>query len=141
MKISNLLSLGVIALSVLLVSCGGNSNSSNTTSESATTTSSTEAPKSLEDMHKDNPLYVKGLAKVQSSDCVGCHMVERKVVGPSYAEVAAKYESTEENVKMLAARVINGHVGSWGEVQMPAHPTLSQEDAEDMIRYILLLKR
>jgi cytochrome c len=137
MKLTQLLTLGILASS-LMMSCGGGSNS---TTESVGTTAVTEAPKSLEDTYKDNPLYVKGLAKVQSSDCAGCHMVERKVVGPSYAEVAAKYETTEENVKLLASRVINGHVGTWGEVQMPAHPTLSQEDAEDMIRYILLLKK
>jgi len=142
MKISNLLTLGIIAFTLSVVGCGGNADSTSSTSETSTTSEASEAPKSLEDMHKDNPLYAKGLAKVQSSDCVGCHMVERKVVGPSYAEVAAKYEASEDNVKLLASRVINGHVGAWGEeVQMPAHPTLSQEDAEDMIRYILLLKR
>jgi cytochrome c len=68
-------------------------------------------------------------------------MVERKIVGPSYADVAAKYESTEENVAMLAQKVINGGVGNWGEVPMPAHPGLSEEDAKDMVRYVLLLKK
>jgi cytochrome c len=68
-------------------------------------------------------------------------MVARKIVGPSYAEVAAKYESTEENINMLAQKVINGGVGVWGEVPMPAHLSLSEEDAKDMIRYVLLLKK
>ena len=68
-------------------------------------------------------------------------MVERKIVGPSYAEVAAKYESTEENVTMLAEKVIAGGVGVWGEVPMPPHPALSIEDAKDMVRYVLLLKK
>jgi cytochrome c len=67
--------------------------------------------------------------------------VERKIVGPSYADVAAKYESTEENVAMLAKKVIEGGVGVWGEVPMPPHPALSEEDAKDMVRYVLLLKK
>ena len=68
-------------------------------------------------------------------------MVERKIVGPSYADVAAKYESTEENITMLAKKVIAGGVGVWGEVPMAAHPGLTEEDAKDMVRYILLLKK
>ena len=68
-------------------------------------------------------------------------MVDRKIVGPSYAEVAAKYESTEENITMLAQKVIAGGVGVWGEVPMPAHPGLTEEDAKDMVRYVLLLKK
>jgi cytochrome c len=68
-------------------------------------------------------------------------MVERKIVGPSYADVAAKYESTEENITMLAQKVIAGGVGVWGEVPMPAHPGLSEDDAKDMVRYVLLLKK
>ena len=68
-------------------------------------------------------------------------MVDRKIVGPSYADVAAKYESTEENVTMLAQKVIAGGVGVWGEVPMPAHPGLTEEDAKDMVRYVLLLKK
>jgi cytochrome c len=68
-------------------------------------------------------------------------MVERKIVGPSYADVAAKYENTEENVSLLASKVIAGGVGVWGEIAMPAHPSVTEEDAKDMIRYVLLLKK
>jgi cytochrome c len=67
-------------------------------------------------------------------------MVERKIVGPSYSEVASKYESTEENHKLLAERVIAGSVGVWGEIPMVPHPSLSQEDAEQMVKYVLMLK-
>jgi cytochrome c len=68
-------------------------------------------------------------------------MVERKIIGPSYADVAAKYENTEENVTMLAGKIIAGGAGVWGEVMMSPHPSLSEEDAKDMVRYILLLKK
>lgn len=139
MKITKSFSIAIVSVSLMVYSCGGGSQ------DSTESTSSTPPPApvelSLEDQHKDDPIYIKGLAKVKENDCPSCHMVERKIVGPSYAEVAAKYETTDENVKMLAENVINGHVGTWGEIPMAAHPALSQEDAEDMVRYILLLKK
>ena len=96
---------------------------------------------SLEEKYQDDPVYIKGLAKLKTSDCTSCHMVERKIVGPSYADVAAKYESTEENINMLAEKVISGGVGVWGEIPMPPHAALSLEDAKDMVAYVLLLKK
>ena len=95
---------------------------------------------SLEEKHQDNPDYVKGLALIKESDCPSCHMAERKIVGPSYAEVAERYENTQENVELLASRVIKGNVGEWGDIPMPSHPGLSEEDAQQMIRFVLLLR-
>lgn len=140
MKINNLLNVGLIALAGLTFACGGGEKAAETTA----TEPVAEAPAkemSLEEKYQNDPIYIKGLEKLKASDCTSCHMVERKIVGPSYAEVAAKYESTEENVTMLATKVIQGGVGVWGEVPMPAHPGLSEEDAKDMIRYVLLLKK
>jgi cytochrome c len=54
-------------------------------------------------------------------------------------DVAKKYEFTEENIKMIAGRIINGSSGVWGQVMMNPHPGLSQEDAEKMARYVLSL--
>lgn len=142
MKIKNQISLGLLALASVTFACGGGGSS--TSESSSEQTASAPAPAkevSLEEKYQDDPIYIKGLEKVKGSDCQSCHMVERKIVGPSYAEVAAKYESTEENVEMLAAKVIAGGVGVWGEVPMPAHPGLSEEDAKDMVRYVLLLKK
>ena len=139
MKISKTLSLGLLAVSAVLYSCGGGSNSGTETAE--TTTAAVPAKVSLEDKYKDDPVFIAGSAKTKEAGCTACHMVERKIVGPSYANVAEKYENTEENVKLLASHVINGNVGNWGEVPMPAHPHLNQEDVESMIRYVLLLKK
>ncbi|MCS5491984.1 c-type cytochrome [Algoriphagus limi] len=142
MKIKNQISFGLLALASVAFACGGGSSTSTETASEETV--STPAPAkevSLEEKYQDDPIYIKGLEKVKGSDCQSCHMVERKIVGPSYAEVAAKYESTEENVEMLASKVIAGGVGVWGEVPMPAHPGLSEEDAKDMVRYVLLLKK
>ncbi|MFC3415879.1 c-type cytochrome [Algoriphagus hitonicola] len=140
MKITKPLNLGLAALAGIAFACGGGSEQSSETSETVATTPEPAQEISLEEKYQDDPIYIKGLEKIKASDCQSCHMVERKIVGPSYAEVAAKYETTEENIDMLAQKVINGGVGNWGEVPMPAHPGLSEEDAKDMVRYVLLLK-
>ncbi|MBD8488037.1 cytochrome C [Echinicola sp. CAU 1574] len=140
MNFSKVASAGVIALAGLAYACGG---SSDTNSEEATSTPAAAPAKemSFDEMYKDNPDYVSGLALVKESDCPSCHMVERKIVGPAYKDVAAKYESTDENIETLAKRVVNGSVGEWGEIPMPAHPGLSEDDAKIMVKYVLMLKK
>lgn len=139
MKIIRLLTIGVIAVSALTYSCGGGGSSS-TTETSTTTPPASAAPVSLEEKYKDDPVFVAGSAKAKEAGCTACHMIQRKIVGPSYADVAAKYENNAENVALLTSHVINGNVGVWGEVPMPAHPHLSQEDVETIVKYVLILK-
>ncbi|MFO7822963.1 MAG: c-type cytochrome [Cyclobacterium sp.] len=144
MKLNIKLSLAILASAMMAVSCGGSGGgNSESESTSSTPTPTPEPPKevNLEEKYKDDPIFIKGVELMQQNDCPSCHMIERKIVGPSYADVAAKYESTEENVELLAGRVIAGNVGVWGEIPMPAHPALSEEDAKDMVRYVLLLKK
>ena len=131
----------LLALAGLTFACGGGEKSAETSAEATASAEAAPVEVSLEDKYKDNPVYIKGLEKVKSSDCTGCHQVERKLIGPAYADVAAKYENTEENVAMLAQKVIAGGVGVWGEIPMSAHVGLSEEDAKDMVRYILLLRK
>lgn len=141
MKITKPLNLALIAVAGLTFACGGGEKTAETTTTETAAPAAPAQEISLEDKYKDDPIYIKGIEKVKGSDCTSCHMVERKIVGPSYADVAAKYESTEENITMLAQKVIAGGVGVWGEVPMPAHPGLTEEDAKDMVRYVLLLKK
>ena len=131
----------LLALAGLTFACGGGEKSAETSAEATASAEAAPVEVSLEDKYKDDPVYIKGLEKVKGSDCTGCHQVERKLIGPAYAEVAAKYENTEENVAMLAQKVIAGGVGVWGEIPMSAHVGLSEEDAKDMVRYILLLRK
>lgn len=142
MKITKPLNLALVALAGFTFACGGGEKSSETTSTPTAETSAAAPEKemSLEEKHQNDPVYIKGLEKIKASDCTSCHMVERKIVGPAYKDVAAKYENTEENVALLADKVIKGGVGAWGEIPMPPHATLSEEDAKDMIRYVLLLR-
>ncbi|SIS98196.1 c-type cytochrome [Belliella pelovolcani] len=140
MKSLKLFSFGLVAFSLMTYACGGGSQES---SQSSTTSSAPaqETKVSLEDKYKDDPVFITGSAKAKEAGCTACHMVERKVVGPSYADVAEKYENTPENVALLTDHVINGNVGNWGEIQMPSHPHLERADVEDVIKYVLLLKR
>jgi cytochrome c len=141
MKLNFLTTSAVVLVAGFAFSCGGGEKSAETSAEASTTTETATAEVSLEDKYKDDPVYIKGLEKVKGSDCTGCHQVDRKLIGPSYADVAAKYENTEENVAMLTQKVIAGGVGVWGEIPMSAHPNLSEEDAKDMVRYVLLLRK
>ncbi len=87
-----------------------------------------------------NPDYIKGLALVQKSDCLGCHKVNETSIGPSYADIAGKYESSKANIALLAGKIMQGGQGVWGQTPMAPHPGLSNDDAEQMVKYILLLK-
>jgi cytochrome c len=87
-----------------------------------------------------NPDYQKGLELVAKSDCLTCHKVSEKLTGPAYKDVAMKYESTDENIKLLAEKIIKGGTGVWGAIPMTPHAQLSEDDAKQMVKYILLLR-
>ena len=77
---------------------------------------------------------------IAANDCLTCHQVDKKNVGPSYREVANRYSSNEGNIETLAHKIITGGKGAWGEVTMTAHPQLSQPQAREMVSYILSLR-
>ena len=81
----------------------------------------------------------QGKALISKSDCLACHKVEGKLVGPGYDEVAKKYPASEANYDKLSKKIIAGGSGNWGAVAMSPHPTLSQADARKMAQYILSL--
>lgn len=76
---------------------------------------------------------------IEESDCKSCHQYNSGSVGPSYTEVAKKYENTPSNVSMLVSRIIKGGSGVWGSYAMSAHPQLSDADAKRMVDYIFTL--
>lgn len=84
-------------------------------------------------------LVAQGAALVKKSDCNTCHHPTSQIVGPAHTEVAKRYPFTEENIKLIAERIIKGSSGVWGQVPMIPHPNLSQADAEKMARYVLSL--
>ena len=138
--------IALVAAVSLLAACGSNSSSNNNSDSSATSGNTTTAS-SGGDL-SSNPDYQKGLALIGASDCLTCHKVSEKLVGPAYQDVANKYAGTDTAVTYLAHRIING-VGAndkhdWGaetnNAVMTPHPQVSQADAEAMAKYVLLLK-
>lgn len=77
---------------------------------------------------------------LSKSDCLACHKVDTKLVGPAYLEVAKKYPANEANYTKLAKKVIDGGSGVWGQIPMSPHAALSPADAKKMVQYILSLK-
>lgn len=80
-----------------------------------------------------------GAQLIERSDCHSCHNENVKTVGPSYLSVARKYNDSEETMANLAQKIIQGGYGVWGVAAMTAHPDLLEEDAIEMVRYILTL--
>ncbi|GGN04042.1 hypothetical protein GCM10010967_43650 [Dyadobacter beijingensis] len=80
-----------------------------------------------------------GKKLIEASDCKACHSVNKKSIGPAYADVARKYKGNGTAVETLTKKVINGGSGVWGETPMAAHPQLSAGDASEMVKYILSL--
>ena len=83
----------------------------------------------------------KGEKLIAQSDCLSCHKVNEKLVGPAYQAVAEKYENNEKNIDYLAGKIKAGGAGVWGEVAMTPHPNLSDEDAKEMAKYVLSLRK
>ena len=77
-------------------------------------------------------------ALAKSKNCLSCHAVDKKVVGPAYKDVAKKYTAKDE--AMLAEKVIKGGKAVWGPVPMPPNPSVTPDDAKKLVKWILSLK-
>ena len=110
--------LGFVYLSFLLTGCGENS--------------------------EDNKVRKKGgksaLTIIRTDDCLNCHSIEDKSVGPAYLQVAQKYEADFTTVNRLADKIIEGGGGLWGSDQMSKHPFLKKADARKVVQWILSLR-
>ncbi|MDH5603675.1 MAG: ThuA domain-containing protein, partial [Cyclobacteriaceae bacterium] len=87
--------------------------------------------------HQQN-IVPEGLRLINSSDCKACHAGKEKVNGPSYQDIAARYE--QSNIDYLVGKIIKGGSGVWGETAMAAHPQLAIGDVREMVKYILSQK-
>ena len=80
-----------------------------------------------------------GKELISKSDCLTCHKIEDKLVGPAYTLIAAKYPQNQNSLDTLTKKIITGGKGVWGPVPMAPHPNITQADANKMIKYILTL--
>ena len=76
----------------------------------------------------------------QKKNCMACHAVDKKLVGPAYKEVAAKYAGQKDAVDKLSQKVIKGGAGVWGPVPMPANAAVSDAEAKQLVQWILSQK-
>ena len=81
----------------------------------------------------------QGRRLVEDGDCLSCHQLDRKSLGPTYRDVARKYRSDSTAMARLAKKIREGGSGVWGPVAMPAHPALTDEQAAAMVAYIMSL--
>jgi cytochrome c len=76
----------------------------------------------------------------REKNCLACHAVDNKLVGPGYKEVAAKYKGDKSAEDKLAQKVMKGGSGVWGQIPMPANPQVSAAEAKTLVKWILSLK-
>lgn len=80
------------------------------------------------------------MALATSKNCMACHAVDKKLVGPSYKDVAAKYAGQKDAVDKLAAKIIKGGSGVWGPVPMPANAQVNDADAKKLAAWVMTHK-
>nr|WP_237707248.1 c-type cytochrome [Acidovorax sp. NO-1] len=76
----------------------------------------------------------------QKNACMTCHAVDKKLVGPAYADVAKKYAGQKDAEATLVASIKKGGSGKWGAIPMPAQAALSETDAKTLAKWILSSK-
>ncbi len=79
-------------------------------------------------------------ALATAKNCMACHATDKKLVGPSYKDVASKYASDKAAVDKLAAKIQKGGAGVWGPVPMPANAQVNEADAKKLAAWVLSLK-
>jgi cytochrome c len=80
------------------------------------------------------------LALAQKSGCTACHSVDKKIVGPAYKDVAAKYRGDKSAEAKLITKVEKGGSGVWGQIPMPPNTQVKPEDVKKLVEWILSLK-
>ncbi len=73
----------------------------------------------------------------KAKNCVACHAADKKLVGPSYKQIAAKYANDKSALEKLTRKVRDGGSGVWGQVPMPPNPQVSAEEAATLVQWVL----
>ena len=76
----------------------------------------------------------------KAKNCMACHAVDKKLVGPSYKDVAAKYAKDKDAVAKLATKIQKGGSGVWGQVPMPANPNVNDAEAKALATWVMSIK-
>lgn len=76
----------------------------------------------------------------KAKNCMACHAVATKLVGPAYKDVAAKYAGQKDAQAKLVTKVLKGGSGAWGAVPMPANPQVTEAEAQTLVKWVLAQK-
>jgi cytochrome c len=126
----------VIAAAILFASCkSGTGKTSASDSANATQNIINTGGTSV-----DSAKNISGSNLIAANDCLTCHQIDKKSTGPSYRQIANKYEPNQGNVENLANSIIKGSKGLWGNTAMTPHSHLSEQQAREMAGYILSLR-
>ncbi len=87
------------------------------------------------------PVSQANMDLAKAKNCTVCHAVDKKIIGPSYQEVAVKYAKDKDAVAKLKEKVLKGGVGTWGQVPMPANTLVNAAEAETLVKWILATKK
>ncbi len=79
-------------------------------------------------------------ALASSKNCMACHALDKKLVGPAYKDVATRYAKDKGAVDLLAAKIMKGGSGVWGPVPMPANPQVNEAEAKKLAAWVLTVK-
>jgi len=79
-------------------------------------------------------------ALATSKNCMACHAVDKKLVGPSFKDIAKKYAGDKSAADKLAVKVLKGGAGAWGPVPMPANPQVNDAEAHKLVAWVLSQK-
>ena len=124
MLIKNIL---LICLVSAMISCGNNNSS--------------QPAKDIANTDNEN---VSDIEMFKATDCATCHKKTESFVGPSFADIAERYpNAADTTIETLVQTIIKGSSGKWKTTvaEMPAHPALPKADAENMVKYILQVKK
>jgi cytochrome c551/c552 len=127
--------LALIVLFGSVISCTNLKNKETQLENEAILDESNNSVNKSVDVKEELP---KGLTLINNSDCNVCHSQSDKLIGPSYLEIAIKYDDTNKDV--LVDNIIKGSTGVWGEIIMPAHPNLEEDEVTMMVDYILSIE-
>lgn len=138
-RMNKVLFIFILFASALIYSCGdtGSEKKADESKPADTVNPSTTPPPSDGQPTVANQ---KGLELIGASDCMTCHALDKKLIGPAYVDVAKKYENTDAVIDTLVSKIKHGGMGNWGNIPMTPHADLSDADAKEMVKYILSLK-
>jgi len=132
----------ILCLAFLLWGCGGSSSTQQNPDDSSAVIKGTST-KPDSTIGKANTISIatssdKGVDLIVKNDCRNCHREREKLIGPAFTAIAKRYGPSD--IDTLAAKIIKGGSGHWGDASMSPHPSMQVSDAKTIIKFILQYK-